>query len=107
MASPYPRYQKDSKNCYDRSDIWDRQCRPLFEELIRICDLNRIPFFGTACVSNKESGSVYVTDAVGPVAKDIRLKDDRISKHIAVSRGYDIRPPRDEMVVDMDEIVLD
>lgn len=94
-------------NKYDRHEAWNDHCKPLLDELVKNCHLYQIPFFATACVANDASGSEYISDAVGPVAEDLYLKDDKISRHLAVSRGYDVRPPRDEVIVEMDEVLFD
>ena len=90
---------------YDKSDNFEKDCRELLEKLILKCSLNNIPFFFTAATKNNEHGTVYESDLVGVGSKSIKLKDDKISKHIAVQTGFDVIPHREDLEVDMDEII--
>ena len=91
---------------YDKRDNFENDCRELLEKLILQCSLNNIPFFFTAATKNDEHGTVYESDLVGVGSKSIKLKDDKISKHIAVQTGFDVIPHREELEVEMNSTLL-
>ena len=82
---------------FDKKAIFENECRDLLNELVLRCSIHRIPFFWTAAVANNPEGTEYIRDAVGIASKKITLVDDQISKHLAVSAGFDVTN-RDEMV---------
>ena len=114
---------KKQINEYDKKQAFEKNCRPLLEELILTCRLFGIPCFFTACVKNTEEGSEYTThvdesysntdfinDAVCPGSKGIELKDDQITRHLAVVAGFDVIPKRENLEItfdDIDELVDD
>lgn len=90
---------------YDKVKNFEKECKPLLEKLALYCSLNDIPFFFTAAVKNDEKGTIYKSDIVGVGSKNIKLKEDNISKHIAVQSGFDVIPKKEELEVNMDEII--
>lgn len=90
---------------YDKVESFNKECKPLLEKLALHCSLNNIPFFFTAAVKNDEKGTLYQSDIVGVGSKNLTLKDDKISKHIAVQSGFDVIPKKEEIEIDMDEIM--
>lgn len=82
---------------FDKKAIFESKCRDLLNELVLRCSIYRIPFFWTAAVANNSEGTEYIRDAVGIASRKITLADDQISKHLAVSAGFDVTN-RDEMV---------
>lgn len=91
-------------DCFDKKEIFEKNCRELLDKLVLECSLNKIPFFFTACVQNDRENSVYERGMVGPGSRAIHLADDQISKHLAVIRGFDVIPRREEIEINMDEI---
>lgn len=82
---------------FDKKAIFESECRDLLNELVLRCSIHRIPFFWTVAVANNPEGTEYIRDAVGIASRKIILADDQISKHLAVSAGFDVTN-RDEMV---------
>lgn len=90
---------------FDKRENFEKDCRELLDKLVLNCSLNNIPFFFTAATKNSEKGTVYESDLVGVASKNISLKDDKISKHIAVQSGFDVIPHKEDIEIDMDEII--
>ena len=108
---------KKQINQYDKRQIFEKHCRPMLDELILTCRLFGIPCFFTACVKNTEDGSDYIThvddsfsskdyinDAVCPGSKGIELKDDQITKYLAVAAGFDVVPKRENLEISFEDI---
>lgn len=93
MDSEKAAYTGPTGTLFDQTETWERECRPILDELIQKCRLYRIPFFWTACTSNTPCGTTYRRDCAGPAGMGLALKDDQISRHLAVSRGFLTVPP--------------
>lgn len=89
---------------FDKTKVFKKECQPILDELILKCSLHRIPFFWSACTKSNEDESIYTNDAVATGSRDIRLKDDRIAKFLAVLGGFDVVPSRKTLEIDMDAI---
>lgn len=89
---------------FDKKEVFEKNCRELLDKLVLECSLNKIPFFFTACVKNTPESSEYERGMVGTGSRAIRLADDQISKHLAVIRGFDVIPRREEIEINMDEL---
>lgn len=92
---------------YDKKDVFDKQMKPVLDELVSICRNHKIPFFYTACVANDDEHSEYRSDVVSPVGYDVILSDDKISKHIGVTAGFDVVPSRADIEMDVMDDVFD
>ena len=89
---------------FDKEKVFEEKCGQLLRDLVHACSLEKIPFFFTACVKNSFDGSVFVNDAVNTGSRDIHLCDDQIANHMAVARGFDVIPRRQQVEINMDEI---
>ena len=91
---------------YNKEKEFSTKIKPQLDKIMYLCSIHKIPFFYTACVANSEKdGSVYKSDVSSAVSHNITLADDRISRHIDVSIGFDAVPSRADMEIDtMDEI---
>lgn len=89
---------------FDKKDVWDKQCRPLFDRLTELFNIYEIPYFIAVCTASRPTETEYVTDILLPDVKEINLYDDCIRKHLQVHRGYEVSLPRQNVVLDMDDI---
>ena len=96
--------KKKTATVYERHQIWDEKCQPLFSELVEILDNYEIPFFAAICVANNGTESDYVVDALVPSVKEMKLCEDYITKHLKVHRGYEVRVPQPDIILDMDSV---
>lgn len=92
---------------YDRNDVYEREIKPLVDQIIYKCNANRIPMFITACVKNTPDASEYVSDGVFPTTRGMQLTNDRITKHLAVVRDFDVVPKREEVEINMSDEISD
>ena len=100
----------DNLTIYNKEDVFEKEIKAKLDEVIALCNFNRIPFFYSACVANSENGAEYKSDSIGAAEKEIFLDEDKIAKHIAVCAGFDVIPHRrdlDKMILDDDDYVLD
>mgnify|MGYP001749655179 CR=1 FL=1 len=58
---------------FDKTEIFQRECERLLDELTLLCSIHRIPFFWTAAVKNDEEGTVYVRNAAAPASAGFNL----------------------------------
>jgi hypothetical protein len=75
---------------FDKTEIFNRECDRLLDELTLLCSIHRIPFFWTAAVKNDENGTEYIRNAAAPASRNINLVDDQISKHLGVCAGFEL-----------------
>ena len=68
-------------DAFDKTEIFQRECERLLDELTLLCSIHRIPFFWTAAVKNDEEGTA---------SRNIHLIDDQISKHLGVCAGFNL-----------------
>lgn len=84
--------QINKVNHFDKEKIFEDNCRELLDELVLLCSIHRIPFFWTAAVKNNNESTEYISDGVGIASRSIVLKEDKISKHLAINAGFDVVP---------------
>lgn len=96
---------KGSLTEFDNIDYYERECKPVLEELIRLCYTGRIPMYFTAAVKNDEKGTEYRNDGVLTGSNNINLKDDQIKYHLMVSMGCIATTRAEEFELDMDELM--
>lgn len=78
---------KMSNTKYDKREVFEKKCRPVLEDLSKVCRFYGIPFFFTCCVANDSSGSQYVNEVSGAEGRGISLSEDRIAKHLGITMG--------------------
>ncbi len=87
--------------------MYENEIKPLVESLVYKCNANRIPVLVTACVKNTPEASEYVNDGVFPGSRGMQLTNDRITKHLAVVRDFDVVPKREESEINVDTEISD
>lgn len=75
------------------------------KELLRVCQILKIPMFACAAIENNKEGTVYNNITYGGLAHNVYLTDDQIQRHILVSNKFRVVPPRDEFTLDMTEVL--
>ena len=66
--------------------------------LLEYCQILGIPFFASCAIENDESGTKYLNTVYSPQAHAIKLRDDKIRKHMLIANGnFDIVPKREIM----------
>lgn len=99
--------------------IYKKELQGLVKEIKDICVINKIPMFFTIAINDdgnntkyettttvKSTADHYISEAVTPIANNIELTDDRITKMLAVMNGFDVVPQHKVEVLDMDELEI-
>lgn len=75
------------------SEVYDKKIKPLVEEINEICISEKIPYFATFVISDKEGKTEYETYRLTPGVAEVKINDDRITKMLNVANGFDTIPP--------------
>lgn len=87
---------------FDKSKEFNEKAKGLLDQLVTVCEMEKIPFFFSACVKNDDSESVYIADGHMTGSAGLTLKDDKINRHMLVQSGFSVVSNPFDM-----EIVLD
>lgn len=85
MGEKYTKY--NYKKAFEDDGINDH-----IQEILKYCKLKKIPFFASFAIANGDDGTEYDNYSVSAGLEDINLKDDKISKHVLLYRGFDLSP---------------
>ena len=77
---------------FDAEKLYDRDIRPLVDEIKKICIMNKVPFFVTTVVKSTTRETKYEMDGILTGSTDIHLKDDRFERLLMVCRGAKVKP---------------
>lgn len=75
------------------------------KELLEICQIHQIPMFATVAVENDDNHTVYDNITYSYPARNMELSDDQIIGHILISNGFHAVPPREDVTIDMSDII--
>lgn len=77
-------------------------------ELLKLCQINRVPMFASIAVENKEDGleTEYERWVYSAKAYHIELNDDQIERHVLVANGFIPSPPRENIEMDMSDYLI-
>lgn len=77
---------------YDKVKYYEKELKEKVDEIVRICNREKIPMFFTACVKNNTRGSLYQNEMVGTHVNNIELKDDKFPDLVNVMNGFTTVP---------------
>ena len=79
---------------FDKRDVYDQKIQPIVNDLSMICKKEKMPFFLSVMVKNHNAGdeaeTEYRREAIAKETLGIRLPQDEIGSHLAVSRGFPV-----------------
>jgi hypothetical protein len=75
---------------YDKEELFKKDVKPLLDELMRVCAVNKIPAFFTCAVKSLPDQTVYSSDMFSGVTNNVTLKNDNIVKMANVLNGFDV-----------------
>lgn len=78
----------EKSNSYDKTAVFEKQVKPLLDQLERICRDRCIPFYATFAIANDKDGTVYENISNGALPMGIELKDDRLVEHLKIAAGW-------------------
>lgn len=74
---------------------------PKIEEIVRICNENKIPFFMTFMVNDKgNSVEDFKTKTLSTSVLDVNTNDETFAKLINVMNGFETIPPQDTIEIE-------
>jgi hypothetical protein len=82
---------------FNQKEVFDKEIAPKLEEIKKLCLLNNIPMFFTACVSNSNDTTEYESELISPDMLDAELKNNHFPRHINVMHGF-ATVPANEMI---------
>ncbi len=95
--------QKKIISEYDKKKMYNKEIKPIVEQLKAKSAMLGIPFFFSACVKNTQEESEYVNEGFLCGSGDIVLKDDRITPHLNIALGFRAVPPDESLELVLDE----
>lgn len=101
------RNQPKQIDTFDKTDVYEKTLKPLINEIVNVCSINRIPLFITVAPSNNEKETKYYNDGVLTGSREIHLYDDKIKHHMLISGGCVAVSPAHELTIDMDVFNMD
>lgn len=75
------------------------------DKLLEVCQIHHLPMFATVVVKNSDTKTEYKNVTYGSKSHTINLTEDRIRKHILIAGGFDAVPVRDNLTLDMEEVI--
>lgn len=82
----------------DKTEVFDKEVKPLVEELKKLCYKRKIPMFMAFAISENSKMTRYKNEILTTAQMRMNpLKDDRISHFVRVIKGYKTIAPEDEM----------
>lgn len=87
----------EPENSYNTDEEGRERLDHAMMALLQVCQEYRLPMFVSVAVANSRSETEYVRQVYTAQSHDIKLTDDEIRRHVLVSRGFDVIPPRDNI----------
>lgn len=72
--------------------------------IMEIAQINNLPFVFVMAVGENEKGTEYRKELLSPQILGIQLRNDTIRKHELVEAGFDVIPPRENVILNMEDI---
>jgi hypothetical protein len=87
---------------FDKTDVFETEIQEKIDEILRICNRERIPMFFCAAVKNSPEGTEYRKEMFATSSNNILLKEDFIPKFLNVTNGFITVPPTEIVEIDFD-----
>lgn len=86
---------------FDKTAEYKKKIQPIIDQLVTECTLLDIPMFVTCCTKSTVDNTFYETNlATSPQSHQIPLKYDKITRHIAVTAGFELTPRKFQEDID-------
>lgn len=77
---------------YDKTKIYNEEIQPLIATVKRICIREKLPFFFTTAVANKNGETQYINELVAAAAQ-VHLNINHISDILLYLNGFELKHP--------------
>lgn len=96
-------FPEDEITTFDFTKEFDKNIKPLVKRIEAECLKLEMPVFMTFCIKSTPNETFYknVLDN-SPVAMQINLKTDTLSRHLGVCQGFEITPKKFQENMDND-----
>ena len=82
-----------------------REITSKINELLELCQYRNVPMFVTIAVSDDGKKTEYYNRMHSAKAHNIKLSDDKISKHVLIANGFKAVPPREFVEIETSSLV--
>lgn len=89
-------------NNFDKTEVFDTQIQEKVDEVLRLCNRERIPMFFCAAVKNSEEGTEYRKEMFASVSNGIKLTNDFLPDFVNVTNGFATTPPAEMLELNFD-----
>ena len=72
---------------FDCKGTYEKEIRPLVDDLEKKCRQNDLPMFLTVCIANNDENTEYDSVMLSPKNREFAIKNDKISEHIKIATG--------------------
>lgn len=90
---------------FDKETLYNEKILPLVRELLISCNEARLPVFVSVCVSNDDTSTAYMREAITPQSHNLGLADNRILKYLAIDNGCGVTVPPETDIIDLDKLI--
>lgn len=87
---------------FDKQYVFDSEIKPKLQEIIQICNREKMPMFFAVCVKNNNTETVYEKDMYASQSNEIYLKNDLLRGFVNVTNGFNTVPPVKEIEIDFE-----
>lgn len=87
------------------SEEGQREVELKLRSLLETCQTYHTPMFAAVAIANTETGTEYNRVVYGAGSHAVELSDDQIRRHILIADGFHAVPEREDMTIDMSEIL--
>lgn len=88
---------KEPKYSFNTDEIGRERLDSAMSRLLQVCQEYRLPMFVSVAVANTPKKTEYVRQVYTAQSHDLKLTDDEIRRHVLISRGFDVIPPRENI----------
>ena len=91
----------------DLSEDIKKEISERVNALMELAQIHQVPIFLTIVTGNTSDGTNYNKKVITAQSLGLKLQNDTIRKHLLVETGYDLIPPRENITIDMGELMND
>ncbi len=72
---------------FDKSEVYETEVEPLMQELLKVCNINRIPLFACAAIRSSKDDTEFKAIALNPAQYGYSLKVNKFSDFTNIMNG--------------------
>ena len=87
---------------FDKQYIFDSEIRPKLQQIMQICNREKMPMFFAVCTKNNNNETEYEKHIYSSQSNEIYLKEDLFRGFVNVTNGFNTVPPIKEIEIDFE-----